>query len=109
MNHEISEQDGFKVVSFDGDIDLETSPEARKVLLDVTSKGGSTLVNLSSVSYIDSSGVASLVEALQSARKKGGSLALVSVSEEALRVLQLGRLDRVFTIHDDVAAATAAG
>ena len=52
--------------------------------------------------YIDSSGVASLVECLQNAKKAGQKLALVSVSEGALRVLQLARLDRVFMICDKV-------
>ncbi|MGB0669877.1 MAG: STAS domain-containing protein [Rhodospirillales bacterium] len=105
MKHDIREENGFQIIAFEGDIDLETSPEARKVLLAATGKGGQTLVDLTKVNYIDSSGVASLVEALQSSRKKGGSFALVSVSAEAMRVLQLGRLDRVFTIHGTLAEA----
>ena len=56
------------------------------------------LVDLSKVNYIDSSGIASLVESLQTARKGGNILLLVSVSEAALRVLELARLDKVFTI-----------
>ncbi|MCG8512361.1 MAG: STAS domain-containing protein, partial [Rhodospirillales bacterium] len=51
------------------------------------------------VNYIDSSGVASLVESLQAARKAGLDFGLVSVSDAALRVLQLARLDKVFRIH----------
>ena len=53
-------------------------------------------------------GVASLVEAFQLARKKGGSFALVCVSTAVMRVLSLARLDRVFTIHPTVEAAVAA-
>ena len=60
------------------------------------------LVDLSGVGYIDSSGVASLVESLQSARKTGSNLILVAVSEGARRVLELARLDKVFTICDTV-------
>jgi anti-sigma B factor antagonist len=60
-------------------------------------------VDLSGVEYIDSSGVASLVEALQQAKARGQSLALASVSASALRVLELARLDKVFTIHASVA------
>ena len=102
MNHNIQDQDKATVVAFEGDVDLESSPMARKVLLECVEKRKPVLVDLSGVGYIDSSGVASLVESLQSARKMGQDYALVAVSEGALRVLQLARLDKVFTIHDTV-------
>ena len=98
MKHEITEQSGATVVAFEGDVDLQSSPDARKVLLECVGHKRPILVDLSGVGYIDSSGVASLVESLQNARKAGTTLALVAVSEGALRVLQLARLDKVFTI-----------
>ncbi|MDP4796394.1 MAG: STAS domain-containing protein, partial [Rhodospirillales bacterium] len=98
MQHSISDVDGALVIAFTGDIDLQTSPDARKALLTMVGKGKPILVNLAGVGYIDSSGVASLVECLQSAKKSGQKMALVSVSDGALRVLQLARLDRVFVI-----------
>lgn len=98
------------IVSFEGDVDLQTSPDARKVLLECVQRKKLILVDLSKVGYIDSSGVASLVECFQSARKVGQNLALVSVSDGALRVLQLARLDKVFkicdTVEDGIAAIT---
>ena len=96
---------GATVVSFEGDIDLESSPEARRVLLDCVGRGGRVLVVLERVTYIDSSGVASLVEAFQRARRSHVDFALVSVGAGALRVLQLARLDKVFTIHETLADA----
>ncbi len=102
MEHEIREEQGTTVVAFKGDVDLQSSPEARKVLLDAVSRGTGVLVDLSSVAYIDSSGVASLVESYQKARKQGQGYALVSVSEGALRVLELARLDKVFTVCDSI-------
>jgi len=99
MNHEILEHGETTVVAFSGDIDLQTSPDARKALLGLVGTGRPILVDLEGVGYIDSSGVASLVECLQSARKSGQNLALVCVSEGALRVLQLARLDKVFKIY----------
>ncbi len=56
-----------------------------------------------------SSGIASLVEGLQVARKQKNELSLVSVSTRARRVLELARLDKVFAIHADVAAALRRG
>jgi len=102
MKHEVTEQGEAVVIHLEGDVDLQSSPEARKILLECVTRKKPVLVDLSKVGYIDSSGVASLVEALQTARKGGGTLLLVTVSEAALRVLQLARLDKVFAICDTI-------
>jgi len=109
MQHETREERGSLIVQLQGDVDLEQSPRAREILLDCVERGRSVLVDLSGVTYIDSSGVASLVEAFQQAKKKGVRFALVSVNPAALRVLQLARLDRVFTIHDSLAEGLDGG
>lgn len=108
MQHKVSEERGVMVVALAGDVDLSTSPDARKVLLECVRRGRPVVVDMAGVSYIDSSGVASLVESLQSARKAGSAFVLAAVSEPARRVLQLARLDKVFTIHDSRDAALAA-
>ncbi len=102
MEIQITDQEKAVVVAFAGDVDLESSPEARQALLACVDRKVPVLVDLSGVSYIDSSGVASLVEAFQAARKGGRAFALVAVSEATLRVLQLARLDEVFTIYETV-------
>ena len=107
MNHEVTEQGKAIVVALEGDMDLSSSPAARKVLLDSVRKGRAVIVDMAGVSYIDSSGVASLVESLQGARKAGCEFVLAAVSEPALRVLCLARLDTVFTIHESREAALA--
>ena len=71
MKHRTEEKQGATVVVLEGDVDLESSPTAREALLASVENGKKVLVDLSGVSYIDSSGVATLVEALQSSRKKG--------------------------------------
>jgi anti-sigma B factor antagonist len=103
MQHEVREEGGTVVVSFQGEVDLEHSPRAREVLLECVERGKPVLVDLSGVAYIDSSGVASLVEAFQLARRKGTDFALAEVNPAALRVLELARLDKVFTIHETLA------
>lgn len=102
MEHRIKEQEGVSIVTIEGDVDLYSSPKAREVFLDCVAKKLPVLVDLSNVGYIDSSGVASLVECLQASRKAGRNFALASVSEAALKVLRLARLDKVFTIFDTV-------
>ena len=103
MKHTVREEQDTAVVALEGDVDLEHSPEARKVLLECVRQGRHVLVDMSGVAYIDSSGVASLVEAFQNARRAGTRFALAAVSTSALRVLELARLDKVFTIHRTVA------
>lgn len=103
MEHSIREEAGAVIAAFRGEVDLENSPQAREVLLECVGRGQKVLVDLSEVQYIDSSGVASLVEAFQKAKKKGIEFALVSVNASALRVLELARLDKVFVIHENLA------
>ena len=103
MQHAVREERGALVISLRGDFDLAESPRARELLLESVTRCGRVFVDLSGITYIDSSGVASLVEAFQLARRKGTGFALVSVGREALRVLRLSRLDRVFTIHEALA------
>nr|WP_298681792.1 STAS domain-containing protein [uncultured Dongia sp.] len=104
----IKEQQGKIVIALEGEIDLENAGEVRKALLTNLKQKKDLLIDLSAVTYIDSSGIASLVEGLQVARKQKNELSLVAVSPRALRVLELARLDKVFAIHTDVAAALAA-
>ncbi len=88
------------VLEFSGEVDLEQSPKARKVLLGALEERRPIYVDLRAVSYIDSSGIACLVEAYQVAKRKEVPFELVRVSESARRVFELARLDRVFVIRD---------
>jgi anti-sigma B factor antagonist len=60
------------------------------------------------VNYIDSSGVASLVEALKASRDVGARLILFGLSPIAYEVLQLSKLLKVFEIYDTEALALEA-
>lgn len=102
MRHEVIRKPGVSIVVLKGDVDLESSPTAREILLKSVAGTDRVLVDLSSVSYIDSSGVASLVEALQAAKRNGGAFALVAASDPTRRVLELARLDKVFTMYASI-------
>jgi anti-sigma B factor antagonist len=102
MKHEITDRQGTRVVAFKGEVDLESSPTARELLLKCFDIPRKVIVDLSEVTYIDSSGVASLVEALQAAKKNGSKFALAASSEPTRRVLELARLDKVFTMYESV-------
>ena len=86
-------------VFVEGDVDLYTSPELRAALLKtVASARGRVKVNLGRVTYMDSSGVATLIEGLRAAREKKTAFALVAPAPAVLKVLRLARLDGVFDI-----------
>lgn len=100
MSFNLTTKDGFSVVELGGEVDLSCSAAAREMILKSLATGKPTLVDLSAVTYIDSSGVASLVEGYQLARRKHLEFGLLNVSEAVLSVLQLAHLDQVFRIHD---------
>ncbi len=102
MEHSLREQGTGWVVELRGDVDLSSSPRAREILLDAVGRPGAVVVDLSGVAYMDSSGVASLVEALQQSRRNDQGFSLAAVQDRALRVLKLARLDQVFVIHERV-------
>lgn len=109
MVYQVRTEGETTIVALSGDVDLENSPQVRSVLLDSVRGRRGVLVEMSAVSYIDSSGIASLVEAYQSARRANTLFALVAVSDAAMRVLELARLDQVFAIHSSVSEALANG
>ena len=92
-------QDGqYSIIVLSGEIDLHCSAAARKSILNELADSRPVLVDLSLVKYIDSSAIASLVEGFQMAKKTNLDFSLISVSDEAMQVLKLARLDKVFNI-----------
>ncbi len=102
MEYSVRNEGPFTVIALSGEVDMYYSPQARKQILRALKHKQPVLVDLSDVQYIDSSGVASLVEGYQLARTDDLEFALVGVSEAAMRVLQLARLDKVFPIYGSV-------
>jgi len=99
--------DGIVLIRLSGEVDLSWSQQVRHAVLAALEKSPAVGVELSEVSYIDSSGIAALVEGFQSARARGSRFALVAVSDAVRAVLELARLDRVFLIVADPAAMTS--
>ena len=90
------------IVDVVGDITLYNSPEVRKVLLGLLreKRVPRVVVNMKSVKYIDSAGVASLVEGLKVSRDLKSRFVLYGLSPAAREVLELTRLNKVFEIHE---------
>lgn len=99
MQVNTEQRDGATIVRPDADIDLSTSSILRTSLQAAHESAADKLViDLSSVQYMDSSGVATLVECLQMSRRSGTTLLLCELHERVLSVFQIARLDGVFDI-----------
>jgi anti-sigma B factor antagonist len=104
MNVEILQERnevGF-LLKLKGDVDMNTSPDVRSAIAEVfkqnTSGMKALLIDLSQVRYMDSSGIATLVEGMQSCLKTGARLRLFELSPPVRDVFELARLSSVFEI-----------
>jgi anti-sigma B factor antagonist len=95
------------VVDAAGRITLgEGSSALRDMLRDMVAKGHKKiLLNLSEVSYIDSSGIGELVSGFTTVTNQGGSLKLLGLTKRVKDLLQITKLYTVFDVHDDEASA----
>ncbi len=95
MDIEISPHGHCTVINVSGEVDLFYSSKLREAIINQLDQGHNVAVELSKVNYIDSSGVASLVEGFQFAKAKNQPFTLVAISPPVMQVLQLARLDQV--------------
>ena len=97
------------VLPLEGEIDLHVSPRVSASLgAMIESKPLRLVVDLSKVSYIDSSGLAVLIEAMQNVEAYGGKFILAGIQENVKPIFEIARLDQVFIIFPHVDAALAA-
>jgi anti-sigma B factor antagonist len=102
MKVQVRSLDKISILDCSGDVDLYSSPRLRETLLaEIKPDGPSVLVNMSNVAYIDSSGIATLVEGLQHSRQTKTRFGLFGLRPNARSVLELARLTKVFTIFDN--------
>ena len=94
------------VLALEGEIDLHQSPRIKERFRQMLeSRPAALLVDLSEVEYIDSSGMAALIEAMQKVQAYGGRLALFGVRGNVESIFHIARLDQVFQIFPNKAAA----
>jgi anti-sigma B factor antagonist len=102
-------QDQPIVLPLEGEIDLHVSPQIGASLAAIIQKKpAKVVVDLSKVTYIDSSGLAVLIEAMQNVGGYGGMFALSGLQDGVRPIFEIARLDQVFRIFPTTAAALAA-
>ncbi len=97
------------IVSPQGDVDMSRSPQLRAALREALESNGSLLiVSLCDVGYMDSSGLATLVEAMRTAKRKGTRMILCGMNPKVKAIFEIARLDQFFVILDDLDEARKA-
>ena len=105
----MAETENPNVLPLEGEIDLHVSPGISASLKAMVENKPQTLVvDLSKVSYIDSSGLAVLIEAMQNVAAYKGGFALAGLQDGVRPIFEIARLDQVFRIFPDVDSALAA-
>lgn len=94
----VDDFDRFKVVKLSGEVDLHNSRDVKKLLLEQLEALAHILVDFSELEYIDSSGMATLVEAFNVSKSKQLDFHIVGAKDAPLQVLKLTRLDSIFSL-----------
>lgn len=102
MNIEIVSTPQYELINLEGEVDLSNSRQIKQAMLDAIAKQRDLVVDLGQLSYIDSSGLASMVEALNESKQSGTKLFIVNAQGAPKQVLKLTRLDTVFQMYASV-------
>lgn len=96
------------ILALEGEIDLHRSPQVKETIEPlVLQKIHRILVDFSKVTYIDSSGLAVMIETLQRIQAYGGKFAMFGLRDSVRAIFEIARLDQIFSIFPDEAAAVA--
>jgi anti-sigma B factor antagonist len=93
------EKSGILVCYITGEIDINTAPQMKKVFDKlVQAKKEKILMNFKDVNYVDSSGLATLVEILRGMRAYSGKLKLTNLTTKVKSLFEITKLDKLFEI-----------
>jgi len=101
-------RDDRAVVTATGEIDLATSPALRTRLQDAIGRHRTVIVDLSDVTFIDSTGLGVLIGGLRRVNEAGGEMRVVIADPRVLKIFEITGLTGLFSIHSSLAEATSA-
>jgi anti-sigma B factor antagonist len=100
---------GHYVIAARGEIDLFTAPELKQVITDVIESGERRVaIDLSEVSFLDSTALGVLIGAVKRLRSRGGALAVINTDSSIAKTFEITGLDQIFTIVSSRAEALEA-
>ena len=106
MEIEVEEKEGYNIVTPVGELDVYTVPLFRKVVLKLEGDRRHDLIlDLTRITFIDSSGLGSLIETYQKVQTVEGDLAFVIDNPRIVKILKLVDLDKVFRMYPNLGRA----
>jgi anti-sigma B factor antagonist len=109
MNISVRQFPGARIVDLEGDVDLGTSPNLRRALLDLLGEAPKLALNMRALRYIDSSGIATLIEVFKDSQRLNKRLVLFGLSPAVREAFHLTHVHRIFQIFEtDEEAVTSA-
>jgi anti-sigma B factor antagonist len=103
-------RDSVPVLDVAGEIDIYTTPQFKEAVSAAIDEGqAAIIINMTKVTYMDSSGFGTLLSATKRLRPMSGGLYLYGCNDAILRMLQITRLNTIFGVHvtEDEALAAA--
>lgn len=102
MGLKTEDKNGSIVCYVEGEIDINTAPDIKKHFEKILfKKAPKIVVNFSRVTYVDSSGLATLVEILKGMRLYGGKMRLSNLSPKIKSLFEITKLEKLFDIVAD--------
>ena len=98
MSYPEKTENDVRIICVNGEIDLENSGNLRQQLHEALDDNKAVSVDMSAVNYIDSSGIAVLIESKQRAMEGSKQFKILKPSEAVLSVLKLAKLISFFEI-----------
>ena len=98
MTVSLRTSEGVLIIDVSGDVDLEGSPDLRKALFDALKEAPKVALNLSAIRYVDSSGIAVMLEALRESQRLDRQLVLFGMSPAVHDVFKLTHVIRIFQV-----------
>jgi stage II sporulation protein AA (anti-sigma F factor antagonist) len=92
------------IVTVDGELDLETSPEFRNLVeakLDQYQTITHLILDLKKVNFIDSSGLGVILGRFKRISQDGGRMSAINVSDQLKRIFELSGLLKIMNIYND--------
>ena len=109
MNLSLRTSENTRIVDITGDIDLKVTPQLRKMLFEALKESPKVVVNLTGIRYIDSSGIAALIEALNESQRLKRQFVLFGMNQRVHEVFKLTHVIQIFQIVDTEEQALGAG
>jgi anti-sigma B factor antagonist len=102
MNLKTRYAEHVTILDLSGRFDKQASPQVTRWFdQHIGAETDHIVVNLANVSFIDSTALATLVQAMKRCAQRGGSLSLCGIQQPVYMIFELTRLDKAFTIFVD--------